>query len=102
MNGQTVALFCDGVLHEANFGETWTANVTNLGAAIATTTLTTNGFANTRASRGSEASVPPQVYEEVTWLVFQFTPAEQHQWVSIQHAIRDLTYPNAKYTDIGN
>jgi hypothetical protein len=62
MNGQTVALFCDGVLHEVNFGETWTANVTNLGAAIATTTLTTNGFANTRASSGvGSISATPSV-----------------------------------------
>jgi len=34
MNGAPVTLFCDDVLHEVNFGQTWTANVTNLGTAI--------------------------------------------------------------------
>jgi len=47
-NGQNVVLFCDDVKNEINFGQTWTANVTDLGVAIATTTSTTNGFANTR------------------------------------------------------
>ena len=34
MNGQTVTLFCDDVLNDVNFDQTWQANVTNLGTAI--------------------------------------------------------------------
>ena len=39
LNGQTVTLFCDDILNEVNFGQTWQANVTNLG---------TNNFSQTR------------------------------------------------------
>jgi hypothetical protein len=34
MQGQTVTLFCDDVLNDVNFGQTWQANVTNLDTAI--------------------------------------------------------------------
>jgi hypothetical protein len=43
MNGQTVTLFCDDVLNDVNFGQTWRANVTNLGTAIQS-----NDFSQTR------------------------------------------------------
>lgn len=97
MNGTTVTLFCDDVLHEVYSGEKWTANVTNLGTAISTV----NGFANTRFGSGISATNATILYEEVAWLVTQFTPTDQNQWVSIQHAIWDLTDPGASYTDTG-
>ena len=43
MKGQTVTLFCDDVLNDVNFGQTWQANVTNLGTAIQN-----NNFSQTR------------------------------------------------------
>jgi len=91
MNGATVTLFCDDVLHEVYSGEKWTANVTNLGTAI----TTVNGFANTRFGSGISGTNATILYEEVAWLVTQFTPTDQNQWVSIQHAIWDLTDPGA-------
>jgi len=96
MNGTPVTLFCDDVLHEVNFGQTWTANVTNLGTAIST-----SNFSNTRFGSGISAANATILYEEVAWLVSQFTPADQNQWVSIQHALWDLTDPSAGYTDVG-
>jgi hypothetical protein len=91
MNGVTVTLFCDDVLHEVYSGEKWTANVTNLGTAISTL----NGFANTRFGSGISAANATILYEEVAWLVTQFTPTDQNQWVNIQHALWDLTDPGA-------
>lgn len=96
MNGVTVTLFCDDVLHEVYSGEKWTANVTNLGAAIAS-----SNFSSTRFGSGISAANATILYEEVAWLVTQFTPSDQNQWVSIQHAIWDLTDPGASYTDTG-
>ena len=96
MNGQSVTLFCDDVLHEISFGQTWTANVTNLGTAISA-----SDFSNTRFGSGISAANATVLYEEVAWLVSQFTPADQSQWVSIQHALWDLTDPSAGYTDVG-
>jgi hypothetical protein len=96
MNGAPVTLFCDDVLHEVTFGQTWTANVTNLGTAIST-----GNFSNTRFGSGISAANATILYEEVAWLVSQFTPADQSQWVSIQHALWDLTDPAAGYTDVG-
>jgi len=40
MNGQQVALFCDDIINEVSFGQTWWATVTNLGS---------NDFSNTRS-----------------------------------------------------
>ena len=39
----TVTLFCDDILNEVNFGQTWQANVTNLATAV-----NTNNFSQTR------------------------------------------------------
>jgi hypothetical protein len=97
MNGQAVTLFCDDVLHEVTFGQSWSANVTNLGTAIST-----SSFSNTRFGSGISAANATILYEEVAWLVSQFTPADQSQWVSIQHALWDLTDPGAGYTDVGS
>jgi hypothetical protein len=44
MNGQMVTLFCDDVLNEVNFGQTWQANVTNLGTAIQNSDFFTNAI----------------------------------------------------------
>ena len=94
MNGAPVTLFCDDLLHEVYVGETWTANVTNLGTAIGA-----KNFSNTRFGSGISAANATVLYEEVAWLVTQFTPADQSQWVNIQHALWDLTDSAVPYTD---
>lgn len=96
LNGQTVVLFCDDVLHEVNFNQSWTANVTNLNTAI-----TNTDFSNTRFGNGISSANATILYEEVAWLVSNFNSGNQDQWVSLQHAIWDLTDPAAGYTDTG-
>ncbi|MGB7845636.1 MAG: hypothetical protein WBL63_08490 [Candidatus Acidiferrum sp.] len=93
---QTVTLFCDDVLHEVGFNQSWTANVTNLGAAIAI-----GNFNNTRFGSTMTPDNATVLYEEVAWLTNQFNSSNQNQWVSLQHAIWDLTDPAAGYTDTG-
>ncbi len=96
MNGQTVTLFCDDMLHEVTFGQTWSANVTNLGFGHLYKQTLTAWFwqrdlgRNDRSSirRGGLARDPVR-------------PRRRSQWVSIQHALWDLTDPGAGYTDVG-
>ena len=97
MNGQTVALFCDDLLHEVTFNQQWSANVTNLATAISS-----GNFSNTRFGSGISPANATVLYEETAWLVSQFNPGNKSQWVSLQHALWDLTDPAAGYTDTGN
>jgi hypothetical protein len=106
MNGQNVVLFCDDVKNEINFGETWTANVTNLGTAI----TTSNGFANTRYGgvTGSPVFTNPAVddsasvaYEEAAWLVTKLaSDSNPTDLVNLQHALWDVMNPGT-YKDSG-
>jgi hypothetical protein len=70
MNRQTVTLFCDDVLNDVNFGQTWQANVTNLGTAIQN-----NNFSQTRYGGVPSSLVygnAAQTYQEAAWLTTQF------------------------------
>src|SRR5579871_3797362 len=70
MNGQSVVLFCDDILNDVTFGQTWTANVTNLATAVST-----NNFSQTRYGGVSTSAVfgnPTLAYEEAAWLTTQF------------------------------
>jgi hypothetical protein len=91
MNGQPVVLFCDDIKNEVGFGQTWSANVTNLETALSTT----NGFANTRYGSMSNSAVianPGLAYEEAAWLTTQFA-GNPTQWVSLQEALWDIMNP---------
>jgi hypothetical protein len=98
MNGQPVVLFCDDIKNEVGFGQTWSANVTNLETALSTT----NGFANTRYGSVSNSAVianPGLAYEEAAWLTTQFA-GNPTQWVSLQEALWDIMNPGT-YSDSG-
>ena len=107
LNGQPVVLFCDDVLNEVNFGQTWTANVTNLGVAVATTNSQNNGFSLTRYGGVIDPNnkVGPanavQSYEEAAWLVSQLaTATDPTLMVNLQHGLWDAMNPGT-YTDSG-
>lgn len=100
MNGQTVVLFCDDILNEVTFGQTWSANVTNLGTAL----TTPDGFANTRYGGVSTSSVFSNagiVYEEAAWLTTQFA-GNPGDYVSLQYALWDLMNPGSEPTSYGD
>lgn len=92
MNGQQVVLFCDDVINEVSFGETWWANVTNLQTAV-----TTNNFSQTRyGSVGSSQLLtsPAIAYEEAAWLVSQFA-SNPGDLVNLQYALWDIMNPGS-------
>jgi hypothetical protein len=93
MNGQPVVLFCDDIKNDVSFGQTWSANVTNLETAL----TTTNGFANTRYGSVFNSPVianPGFAYEEAAWLTTQFA-GNPTQWVNLQEALWDIMNPGS-------
>ena len=100
MNGQNVVLFCDDIKNDIYIGETWTANVTNLGTALSTS----NGFASTRYGTGlpgSPVSNPSLAYQEAAWLVSQFA-TNTNDLVSLQYALWDIMNPGSEPTSYGD
>lgn len=92
MNGQQVTLFCDDLINDVNFGQTWWANVTNLGAAV-----TTNNFSQTRygtVGAGQLLTSPAIAYEEAAWLASQF-PSNPGDLVNLQYALWDIMNPGS-------
>jgi hypothetical protein len=84
MNGQTVTLFCDDVLNDVNFGQTWQANVTNLGTAIQN-----NDFSQTRYGGVPSSLVygnAAQTYQESAWLTTQFG-SDSSNYKDLQYAL---------------
>ena len=99
-NGQTVILFCDDIKNEVYIGETWTANVTNLGTALSTT----GGFSLTRYGGVSGSAVYSNAsvaYEEAAWLTTQFA-SHPSDLVSLQYALWDIMNPGSESTTYGD
>jgi PEP-CTERM motif len=96
MDGQAVTLFCDDILNEVNFGQTWTANVTNLASGV---------FVNTRYGNASiaptTAANAAMLYAEAAWLTTQFG-SHTSDYVSLQYALWDLMNPGSEPTSYGN
>jgi hypothetical protein len=93
MNGQTVTLFCDDIINEVTFGQTWSANVTNLATAV-----NTNNFSQTRYGSVTGSAVlgnPAMAYEEVAWLTMQFA-SNPGDLVNLQYALWDIMNPGAR------
>jgi len=89
MNNQPVTLFCDDVRNEVTWGETWTANVTNLGAAIAN-----SSFGNTRGSL--VYSNPALEYEAAAYLASEIATTsltDQTDLVALQYALWNVLDP---------
>ncbi len=99
MKGQTVTLFCDDVLNDVNFGQTWQANVTNLGTAIQN-----NNFSQTRYGGVPSSLVygnAAQTYQEAAWLTTQFG-SNSSNYKDLQYALWFLMNPNlTKYDTAG-
>jgi hypothetical protein len=100
MNGQTVVLFCDDIKNDVYIGETWTANVTNLGTALSSL----NGFSSTRYGGVSTSPVFANggvAYQEAAWLTSQFA-SHPNDFVSLQYALWDIMNPGSEPTSYGN
>ena len=90
---QTVTLFCDDILNEVNFGQTWRANVTNLATAV-----NTNNFSQTRYGSVVGSAVlgnPTVAYEEAAWLTTQFS-SNPGDLVNLQYALWDIMNPGVR------
>jgi PEP-CTERM motif-containing protein len=85
MNGQGVTLFCDDVINEVTFWQTWTANLTNLAS---------DDFSNTRYGTFVPTGVTDVhvLYEKAAWLTTQFA-SHPLDYVNLQYALWDLMNP---------
>ena len=93
MNGQRVTLFCDDIINEVTFGQTWSANVTNLATAV-----NTNNFSQTRYGSVAGSAVlsnPALAYEEAAWLTTQFA-SNPGDLVNLQYALWDIMNPGSR------
>ena len=93
MGGQTVTLFCDDILNEITFGQSWSANVTNLSTAV-----NTNNFSQTRYGSVAGSLVlsnPALAYEEAAWLTTQFA-SNPGDLVNLQYALWDIMNPGVR------
>jgi len=93
MNGQAVTLFCDDIINDVNFGQTWQANVTNLAAAV-----NSYDFSQTRYGGVTGSAVlsnPALAYEEAAWLTTQFA-SNPGDLVNLQYALWDIMNPGAR------
>jgi hypothetical protein len=90
---QTVTLFCDDIINEVNFGQTWQANVTNLATAV-----NNNDFSQTRYGSVTGSAVlgnPAMAYEEAAWLTTQFA-SNPNDLVNLQYALWDIMNPGSR------
>jgi hypothetical protein len=93
MNGQTATLFCDDILNEVNFGQMWSANVTNLATAV-----NSNDFSQTRYGSVTGSAVlgnPALAYGEAAWLTTQFA-SNPGDLVNLQYALWDIMNPGVR------
>jgi hypothetical protein len=93
LNGQSITLFCDDIINEVNFGQTWQANVTNLATAV-----NNNDFSQTRYGSALGSAVlgsPALAYEEAAWLTAQFA-SNPGDLVNLQYALWDIMNPGAR------
>ena len=98
MNGQAVTLFCDDVINEVSFNQTWQANVTNLASGDLSNTRYGNAGIAVNPSVINNAQ---KIYEEAAWLSTQFA-SNPGDYVSLQYAIWDLMNPGSEPTGYGN
>ena len=77
-NGPQIPVICDDYLHQSNVGDTWQANLTNLG---------TDNLNKTRFNNLTE-------YEEAGFLLMQINNSNQNEWGNINFAIWKILDPN--------
>ena len=77
-NGPETAMICDDYLHTSNVGDTWQANLTNLGVG---------DLSKTRFNNLTE-------YQEAGFLLMQINHGNQNEWGNINFAIWKIFDPN--------
>jgi hypothetical protein len=70
-NGPQIPMICDDFLHQSNVGDTWQANLTNLG---------TDNLSKTRFNNLTG-------YEQAGFLLMQISDSNQKEWGNINFAI---------------
>lgn len=82
----TIDIYCIDYINDAHFGQSWNANVTNLGGSAALT--------YTRRNNGNLANAL-DVYRKAAWLTsfYKTTPMTSRGWGNLQAAIWELFNP---------
>jgi hypothetical protein len=82
-NGPQMPMICDDFLHQSNVGDTWQANLTNLGIG---------NLGKTRFNNLTD-------YEEEGFLLMQINDGNQNEWGNINFAIWKIFDPNVNMGD---
>ena len=82
-NGPQIPMICDDYFHQSNVGDTWQANITNLGAG----NLSTTRFDNLIE------------YQEAAYLLMQINDGNQAEWGNINFAIWKIFNHNVDLGD---
>jgi hypothetical protein len=77
-NGPQIPMICDDFLHQSNVGDTWQANLTNLGIG---------NLSQTRFNNLTE-------YQEAGFLLMQINDGNQNEWGNINFAIWKIFDPD--------
>lgn len=77
-NGPQIPMICDDFLHSSNVGDTWLANLTNLGGGDMSNTR----FGNLTA------------YQEAGFLLMQINGSDQNEWGNINFAVWKIFDPD--------
>lgn len=87
-SGSVIAAMCDDYLHGGQPGDTWFANITNLG---------TDNISLTRFNNipGSFSLYPLMLYDEAGWLLLQTPDTQTSQWLPINSAVWNIFDPAA-------
>ena len=84
----TIDIYCIDYINDANFGATWYANITNLGAGVV--------LDKTRRNNGNLASAL-DTYRKAAWLTSHYstTPMTSAGWGNLQAAVWELFNPGS-------
>jgi hypothetical protein len=82
-NGVQIPMICDDFLHHSNVGDTWNANLTNLGIG---------DLSKTRFDNLAE-------YQEAGFLLMQLNDSNQTEWGNINFAIWKIFDPDVDMSD---
>jgi len=94
ISGTSTTAYCDDFANDDSIGETWTANLTNLGSGDLSNTRY-GGISQTLATANGSANYDGrQLYEMAAWLTLQYGSNAINNGV-IQDTIWDLFNPNA-------
>jgi PEP-CTERM motif len=87
--GAITLVMCDDYAHGGNVGNTWEANITNLGSGNLNLTRFNKFVA------GPNALAPLTLYDEAGWILLQTITTPEDMWKDMNYAVWHIFDPNS-------